>query len=78
MRRNLLPYMLVLALFAMASSSCVSNRSMIYLQGATKSYEVPKEIEKAFELAVQPDDQLAISVASKDMELIQQDWQLDL
>ena len=66
-----MPYMLVLALFAMVSSSCVSNRSMIYLQGATKSYEVPKEIEKAFELAVQPDDQLAISVASKYMELIQ-------
>ena len=47
--------MLVLALFAMASSSCVSNRSMIYLQGATKSYEVPKEIEKAFELAREED-----------------------
>lgn len=52
-------------------SSCVSNKTMIYLQGATETYQVPREIEKAFELKVEPDDQLAISVASKDQELIQ-------
>jgi polysaccharide export outer membrane protein len=43
---------------------------MIYLQGATDTYAVPQEITQAFELRVQPDDQLAISVASKDVELI--------
>lgn len=51
-------------------SSCISNKKMIYLQGATQTYAVPQEIEDNFELQVQPDDQLAISVASKDNELI--------
>ena len=52
-------------------ASCVSNKTMVYLQGARDSYAVPREITQAFELYVQPDDQLAISVASKKMELIQ-------
>ena len=43
---------------------------MIYLQGATQSYAIPQEITDNFELQVQADDQLAISVASKDVELI--------
>lgn len=53
------------------TTSCVSNKKMIYLQGATQSYALPQEINDAFELQVQPDDQLAISVASKDIELVQ-------
>ena len=53
------------------TTSCVSNKKMIYLQGATKEYAVPQEIADKIELKVQPDDQLAISVASKDIELIQ-------
>ncbi|MBQ7988564.1 MAG: polysaccharide biosynthesis/export family protein [Bacteroidaceae bacterium] len=52
-------------------SSCVSNKKMVYLQGAKDTYAVPKDITQAFELCVQPDDQLAISVASKKLELIQ-------
>lgn len=51
-------------------TSCISNKKMIYLQGATQSYAVPQEIKDAFELQVQPDDQLAVSVASKDNELL--------
>ena len=42
-------------------TSCISNKKMIYLQGATQAYAVPQEIEEHFELQVQPDDQLAIS-----------------
>ena len=44
---------------------------MIYLQGATQQYALPQEINDVFELQVQPDDQLAISVSSKDIELVQ-------
>ncbi|MCR4922093.1 MAG: polysaccharide biosynthesis/export family protein [Bacteroidaceae bacterium] len=51
-------------------ASCVSNKTMVYLQGAAGTYAVPQEITQAFELYVQPDDQLAISVSSKKMELI--------
>ena len=52
-------------------TSCVSNKKMIYLQGATKEYALPQDIKDYFELQVQPDDQLAISVSSKDIELVQ-------
>ena len=52
-------------------TSCVSNKKMIYLQGATQEYALPQEIKDYFELQVQPDDQLAISVTSKDIELVQ-------
>ena len=52
-------------------TSCISDKDMIYLQGATQSYAVPQDIGNYQELRVQPDDQLAISVASKDVELLQ-------
>ena len=63
-------YSLIGALLVCLMSSCVSNKTMIYLQGATEKYAVPREIEQAFELSVQPDDQLAISVTSRNAELI--------
>lgn len=52
-------------------SSCISDKKMIYLQGATDAYAVPKELEANFELKVEPDDQLAISITSKDQEILQ-------
>jgi len=52
-------------------SSCVSDKKMIYLQGASEAYAVPKDLEANFELKAEPDDQLAISVTSKDHELLQ-------
>lgn len=52
------------------TTSCISNKKMIYLQGATQDYAVPHDIADYFELRAQPDDQLAISVASKDAELL--------
>ena len=52
-------------------SSCISDKKMIYLQGAAETYAVPKDLEDVFELRVEPDDQLAISITSKDQELLQ-------
>lgn len=52
------------------TTSCISNKKMIYLQGATQEYALPQEIKDYMELRVQTDDQLAISVASKDVELL--------
>jgi len=43
---------------------------MIYLQGATEAYAEPKIISSPYELQVQPDDQLAISVSSRNAELL--------
>lgn len=58
-------------LTAIAATSCMSDKEIVYLQGADQVYAMPKEIVQAFELKIQPDDQLAISVASKDRELIE-------
>ncbi len=60
----------IFSILILCMSSCVSNKRMIYLQGADYKYVQPQDIDKAFELYVQPDDQLAISVSSKNKELI--------
>jgi len=62
--------LLVCALCMGLTTSCISNKKMIYLQGATQDYALPHEIKDYFQLKIQPDDQLAISVASKDGELL--------
>ena len=62
--------LIICALCLGLTTSCISNKDMIYLQGATQEYALPQEINDHFELQVQPDDQLAISVSSKDNELI--------
>ena len=69
MKRTILP-LLACALSLGLMTSCVSNKKMIYLQGATQEYALPQDIAERFDLQVQRDDQLAISVASKDAELL--------
>ncbi len=51
-------------------SSCISTKKIVYMQGADTLYAVPQQITQAFELEIQPDDELAISVASKNSKLI--------
>lgn len=62
---------LLAAILLLTLDSCMSNKKIIYLQGADVEYILPKAVEQAFELKIEPDDQLAISVASKDRELIE-------
>ena len=52
------------------ATSCMSDKKIIYLQGADTIYAVPQGIAQAFELTIEPDDELAISVSSKNSELI--------
>ncbi len=59
----------MMAMALMSLSSC-STKKIVYMQGADAIYAVPKEITQAFELEIQPDDELAISVATKDIELV--------
>ncbi len=62
-----------LALVAtMFTTSCVNNKEMIYLQGADSIYAHPVAIDKDFQLLIQKDDQLAITLTSRDQELIAQ------
>lgn len=68
--KNLL-YLLI-AVTAIITSSCVNNKEMIYLQGADSIYSNSVAINKDFQLLIQSDDQLAISITSRDLELLQQ------
>lgn len=63
---------LVGCLFAVLASttSCISDKRIIYLQGVESMYASPQKIDKEFELVIQPDDELAISVTSKNAELL--------
>lgn len=67
--RNTLSVLVMMALFSV--TSCMSVKKIAYLQGADTLYAVPQQITQAFELEIQPDDELAVSVASKDFQLIQ-------
>ena len=58
--------LLVLATYCL--TSCVSTEKMYYLQGAEN---LPTDInEQDYQLHIQPDDQLAISINSRDQELL--------
>lgn len=51
--------------------SCVPSKKMIYLQGAEEMSETPQTIAQNYELKIVPDDQLLITVSSKDGELLE-------
>lgn len=68
---SLLGALLLGLLAAFTVTSCMSDKEIVYLQGADEAYARPREIQQGFELKIQPDDQLAISVTSKDRELIE-------
>lgn len=53
-------------------TSCVNNKEMIYLQGADSIYARSLAINKDFQLLIQSDDELAISISSRDQELLAQ------
>lgn len=63
-------FVLATLMATLVFTGCISDKHIIYLQGADTTYVVPQEIAQAFELKIQQDDQLAISVTSKDPELI--------
>lgn len=68
--KKITTFALLLLLASMTFTGCISDKHIIYLQGADTVYAVPQAIAQAFELKIQSDDQLAISVNSKDQELI--------
>ncbi len=63
-------FALVMAVALFSTTSCMSEKKIAYLQGADTLYAVPQQIIQAFELEIQPDDELAISVDTKSPELL--------
>ena len=53
------------------TTSCVSTKKLIYLQGADKMSDLPEQVTQNYELTIQKDDQLSISISSKDRELLE-------
>ena len=70
MYRNMVLLLLFAFVILMSFSSCVSNKEMTYMQGVDSLYSTPQMISKEYGLVIQSDDELAISVSSKDQELI--------
>ena len=67
-RKNNISLPLMLITLLCCVTSCVSTEKMYYLQGAE---QLPIECEEQdYQLHIQPDDQLAISINSRDQELI--------
>ena len=64
------PLLASLLLIMVLGSSCGSNKSMIYLQGADELYKNGADLENNYTLNIQPDDQLAIYISSQDEELM--------
>lgn len=67
---NKLKQIAALLLVVMLGASCGSNKSMIYLQGADELYRNGANLDNNYTLNIQPDDQLAIYLSSKDEELM--------
>lgn len=73
MRRKsikVLTFSVLMAAILGSFTSCMSTKKIVYMQGVDTLYAVPQEITQAFELEIQPDDELAISLATKNSKLI--------
>lgn len=62
--------LLAILVMVVSLSSCVSNKNMTYLQGVEKEYAQYKPMTTTYSLKIGADDQLAISITSRDSKLI--------
>lgn len=61
---------LVILVMVVSFSSCVSNKDMTYLQGVDQQYAQYRDMTTTYSLKIGADDQLAISITSRDNKLI--------
>lgn len=62
--------LLTMSLVMILMAGCVSKSKVTYLQGAD-AYSVPTQLPTTYEIKIQPDDQLAVSVSSSEKELLE-------
>ncbi len=62
---------LLTAALLISAASCVSPKKMVYMQGVEDLENNPQAIAQNYELRIEPDDQLLVTVSSKDGELLE-------
>jgi len=70
-KQNFILYMFLFGGLLLSMSSCVSTRKMVYLQGADQMFSYPRDIEQNYDLNIQPDDRLYITVSTIDKDLLE-------
>lgn len=69
-KKSLMSVFAVLFIALISLGSCVSKAKVTYLQGAD-DYAEPKILPTTYEIRIQPDDQLSVSVSSSEKELLE-------
>lgn len=69
-KKSLMSVFAVLIIALISFGSCVSKAKVTYLQGAD-DYAEPKILPTTYEIRIQPDDQLSVSVSSSEKELLE-------
>ncbi len=68
-KKSRLGIWVLMSMAIVALSSCVSREHLVLFQDANE-YQDPKRIASTFDIRIQSDDQLAISIASQTKELV--------
>lgn len=69
-KKSLMSVFAVLIIALISLGSCVSKAKVTYLQGAD-DYVEPKMLPTTYDIKIQPDDQLSVSVSSSEKELLE-------
>lgn len=69
-KKSLMSVLAILLIALISLGSCVSKAKVTYLQGAD-DYAEPKILPTTYEIRIQPDDQLSVSVSSSEKELLE-------
>ncbi len=69
-KKSLMSVLAILLIALISLGSCVSKAKVTYLQGAD-DYAEPEILPTTYEIRIQPDDQLSVSVSSSEKELLE-------
>lgn len=68
---NVLSQFFIVITIACSLTDCVSKAKVTYMQGIDSIYSQAKKMPTTYDIKIQPDDQLAISVSSQEKELLE-------
>ena len=68
---NIIKNILTAAAVAVALSSCVSQKEIVYFQGSETAYAYPQTIPQNYRMAIQPSDRISVSITCSEPKLLQ-------